>query len=214
MTGSRHVVSFAQQSCEKTTKHPTQRERYLYPRFPRGSKNTSRRMWNRACMGDALLLTLYTFFCYNSFFTVENVFLFLYTRLIRVDNSLWGHCLAISSCLKWDAFFRLTNKFTLPDLPSGKWLHPFVRHVQTNNLLNRLFTLGNDFFYSYGSYSESTAVLQGPLSLTVSFHRILSSEIHFADNRSKPGIYGGCFGHVHLYNSFTVICDLLALNST
>ena len=71
-------------------------------------------------------------------------------------------------------------------------------------------TLGNDFFYSYGSYRESTAELQGLLNLTVSSYRTLSSEIHFADHRSKPGIYGGCLGEVHLYNSFTVICDLLA----
>ena len=75
-------------------------------------------------------------------------------------------------------------------------------------------TLGNDFFYSYGSYRESTAELQGRLNLTVFSHRTLSSEIHFADHRSKPGIYCGCLGEVHLYNSFTVICDLLASNST
>ena len=62
--------------------------------------------------------------------------------------------------------------------------------------------------------SRSTAVLQGPLNLTVSSHRTLSREIHFADHRSKPGIYRGCLGEVHLYNSFTIICDLLASNST
>ena len=74
-------------------------------------------------------------------------------------------------------------------------------------------TLGNDVFYSYGSYRESTAELQGPLNLTVSSYRTLSSEIHFADHRSKPGIYGGCLGEVHLYNSFTVICDFWVSNT-
>ena len=97
---------------------------------------------------------------------------------------------------------------------SRKRFHPFILHVRTNHLLNGPFTLGNDFFYSYASYRESTAVLRGPLNLTVSSHRTLSREIHFADHRSKPGIYGGCLGEVHLYSSFTVISDLLASNST
>ena len=141
LTGGRHVVGFVQQSCKKTTKNPTQREKYLYPRFPRG--------WSRdECrIGHALLLALWTFFCDNSFFAVGNdfQFLYLYIRLIRVDNSLCGHCWAISSSLKWDAFFRSTNNVTLPDLPSKKWFHLlgylFVRHVRTNNLLNGLFIL-------------------------------------------------------------------------
>ena len=192
------------------------REKYLYPRFPRE--------WSRdECrIGHALLLALWTFFCDNSFFAVGNdfQFLYLYIWLIRVDNSLCGHCWEISSSLKWDAFFRSTNNVTLPDLPSKTWFHLlgylFVRHVRTNNFVKwtLYITLGNDFFYSYGSYRESTAELQGPLNLTVSSYRTLSSEIHFADHRSKPGIYGGCLGEFHLYNSFTVICDLLASNST
>ena len=184
-----------------------QREKYLYPRFPRG--------WSRdECrIGHALLLALYTFFCDNSFFAVDNdfQFLYLYIRLIRVDNSLCGRCWAISSSLKWDAFFRSTNNVTLPEMI------PSIRTTRANQQFVKwtlYITLGNDFFYSYGSYRESTAVLQGPLNLTVSSHRTLSREIHFADHRSKPGIYGGCLGEVHLYNSFTIICDLLASNSS
>ena len=127
--------------AKKNTKNPMNREKYLYPRFPRG--------WSRdECrIGHALLLALWTFFCDNSFFAVGNdfQFLYLYIRLIRVDNSLCGHCWAISSSLKWDAFFRSTNNVTLPDLPSKKWFHLlgylFVRHVRTNNLLNGLFIL-------------------------------------------------------------------------
>ena len=94
---------------------------------------------------------------------------------------------------------------------------PSIRTTRANQQFVKwtlYITLGNDFFYSYASYRESTAVLQGPLNWTVSSHRTLSSEIHFADHRWKPGNYGGCLGEVHLYNSFTVICDLLALNST
>ena len=127
--------------AKKNTKNPMNREKYLYPRFPRG--------WSRdECrIGHALLLALWTFFCDNSFFAVGNdfQFLYLYIWLIRVDNSSCGHCWAISSSLKWDAFFRSTNNVTLPDLPSKKWFHLlgylFVRHVRTNNLLNGLFIL-------------------------------------------------------------------------
>ena len=141
MTGGRRVLGFVQQSCEKKHEKSKNREKYLYPRFPRG--------WSRdECrIGHALLLALYTFFCDNSFFAVGNdfQFLYLYIRLIRVDNSLCGHCWAISSSLKWDAFFRSTNNVTLPDLPSKKWFHLlgylFVRHVRTNSLLNGLFIL-------------------------------------------------------------------------
>ena len=137
MTGGRRVLGFVQQSYEKKHEKSKNREKYLYPRFPRG--------WSRdECrIGHALLLALYTFFRDNSFFAVGNdfQFLYLYIRLIRVDNSLCGHCWAISSSLKWDAFFRSTNNVTLPDLPSRKWFHLFVRQVRTNNFFNGLFIL-------------------------------------------------------------------------
>ena len=104
------------------------REKYLYPRFPRG--------WSRdECrIGHALLLALYTFFRDNSFFAVGNdfQFLYLYIRLIRVDNSLCGHCWAISSSLKWDAFFRSTNNVTLSDLPCKKKMIPSIRTTRAN----------------------------------------------------------------------------------
>ena len=99
-----------------------------YPRFPRS--------WSRdECrIGHALLLALYTFFRDNSFFAVGNdfQFLYLYIRLKRVDNSLCGHCWAISSSLKWDAFFRSTNNVTLSDLPCKKKMIPSIRTTRAN----------------------------------------------------------------------------------
>ena len=114
--------------AKKNTNNPMNREKYLYPRFPRG--------WSRdECrIGHALLLALWTFFCDNSFFAVGNdfQFLYLYIRLIRVDNSLCGHCWAISSSLKWDAFFRSTNNVTLSDLPCKKKMIPSIRTTRAN----------------------------------------------------------------------------------
>ena len=164
LTGGRHVVGFVQQSCKKTTKNPTQREKYLYPRFPRG--------WSRdECrIGHALLLALLYILLWQLLFRSWQWFsISLFCIYGSYESTT--RCVAIAGkipALLNEMHFSV-RQITLPCRifhASRKWFHPFVLHVRTNNLLNGPLTLGNDFFYSYASYRESIdSRVAGPFKL-------------------------------------------------